>query len=387
MVMSNMMKKTQYENNNARAKKVARPALIGLTLLILGYGLMPAALASPSFNNVQVFVNTSAQLQYSYTFTAYNLTGSLIGTYQGNFPAAAFELPSGDYLFTVSAIYSNYNPCYQCVYATSGAPSSSASSSAYPIKYYQPASEYGFIQAHIGSSQSLAIDTKNVTQFPTTPVTIKVSYVNGTAAEGASVSASIVGQWYYWWGQDSNVIMWAQTDSSGIAKLVLPAAPAVVSAWKWVQVDIPSSQTTITRNVGGEAVNVTVYWQPSYVGLAASTLLLPPASSASLTLHYQQSNYWVMPMGAKSSQGVTSQPLGIPAQVNMTASSQAPQYYVPNQIPSSVVQSNPQQVTGTQAPTLSGLTLTGLAGSAVVLAALAIAVVVVRSRRPRAATE
>jgi hypothetical protein len=381
-----MMKNTHSESNNAQAKKLARPALIGLTLLLLGYGLMPSALASPSFNNVQIFVNTATQLQYSYTFTAYNLTGSLLGTYQGNFPAGAFELPSGDYLFTVSAIYQNYNPCYQCAYATSGAPAASASNSAYPVKYYQPASEYGFVQAHIGSSQSLTIDTKNVTQFPTTAVTIKVSYVNGTAAEGASVSASVVGQWYYWWGQSTDVMMWAQTDSSGIAKLILPTAPAVISAWKWVQVDIPASQTTVTRNVGGEAVNVTVYWQPSYVGLAASTLLLPPASSATLTLHYQQSNYWVMPMGAKSSQGVASQPIGIPTQVNMTAGSQSPQYYVPNQIPSSVVQSNPQQVTGAQAPALSGLTLTGLAGSAVVLAALAIAVVVVRSRRPREAT-
>ena len=381
-----MMKNTHSESNNAQAKKLARPALIGLTVLLLGYGLMPSALASPSFNNVQIFVNTATQLQYSYTFTAYNLTGSLLGTYQGNFPAAAFELPSGDYLFTVSATYQNYNPCYQCAYATSGAPAASPSNSAYPVKYYQPASEYGFVQAHIGSSQSLTIDTKNVTQFPTTAVTVKVSYVNGTAAEGASVSASVVGQWYYWWGQSTDVMMWAQTDSSGIAKLILPTAPAVISAWKWVQVDIPASQTTVTRNVGGEAVNVTVYWQPSYVGLAASTLLLPPASSATLTLHYQQSNYWVMPMGAKSSQGVASQPIGIPTQVNMTASSQAPQYYVPNQIPSSLVQSNPQQVTGTQAPVLSGLTLMGLAGSAVVLAALAIAFVVVRSRRPREAT-
>jgi hypothetical protein len=381
-----MMKNSQSKNNNAKTKKLVRPALIGLTLLLLGYGLMPAALASPSFNNVQIFVNTSTQLHYSYTFTAYNLTGSLLGTYQGNYPAGAFELPSGDYLFTVSAVYQNYNPCYQCAYATSGAPAPSASNSAYPVKYVQPASEYGFIQAHIGSSQSFTVDTKNVTQFPTTAVTIKVSYLNGTAAEGASVSASVVGQWYYWWGQSTNVDMWAQTDSSGTAKLILPTAPTVISAWKWVQVDIPASQTTVTRNVGGEAVNVTVYWQPSYVGLAASTLLLPPASSASLTLHYQQSNYWVMPMGAKSSQGVASQPPGIPTQVNMTAGGQASQYYVPNQIPSSVVQSNPQQVTGAQAPALSGLTLAGLAGSAVVLAAVAIAAVVVRSRRPRGAS-
>jgi hypothetical protein len=128
------MKKTQTKGNNYHQIRFAAPALLGLALFLAGSGLMQSVAAGSNFNNVQVFVNTSSQLPYSYTFTAYNLTGSLIGTYQGNLPAAAFGLPAGDYLFTVSTVYQIYGPCYQCVYATnSGAPTPPGSSSAYPV--------------------------------------------------------------------------------------------------------------------------------------------------------------------------------------------------------------------------------------------------------------
>jgi hypothetical protein len=49
--------------------------------------------------------------------------------------------------------------------------------------------------------------------------------------------------------------------------------------------------------VAGEEVNVTVYWQPMYVGLAGSALVVPPDDNASITLHAQQPNYWATPFG------------------------------------------------------------------------------------------
>jgi hypothetical protein len=207
-------------------------------------------------------------------------------------------------------------------------------------------------------------------------VSVKVSFVNGTAAAGAWVSASVVGQWYYWWGQDSGVVMSAQTDNNGLATLVIPVAPAVITAWDWVPVNLPKNETTAVVNVGGENVNVTVYWQPTYVGLSASTLLIPPANSANLTLKYQQPTYWYLPMGvgyaqAPSGQGgatIANQPSGVPTQVSQqqTASTQTgqAQIYVPTQIPSLQEQGSSP---GPSAPAAAG----GL-GMAWVVAAVAV---------------
>ncbi|MDA4121315.1 MAG: hypothetical protein OK404_02780, partial [Thaumarchaeota archaeon] len=118
----------------------------------------------------------------------------------------------------------------------------------------------------------------------------------------------------------------------------------------------------------------------------------PPANSASLTLHYQQPNYWAMPYGAqyaKSGYGgtgvatIASQPTGVPTQANQTAPSQGVQYYVPNQIPPLQAQSIPRQDSGSQSTTGWGLSPTAIAGSAVVFGALAIVVLAVaKSRRP-----
>lgn len=374
---------------------------MGLALLIVGSAFMAGAAvgSTTSFNNVQVFVATSAQLPYSYMFSAYNLTGSLVASYQGSYPAAAFELPAGDYLFTVSAVHDTYTPCNVCAYPLKGVTTSSGTVSTLPAIIYQPTSEYDYLVAHIDSSTTLDIQTKNVTTFPTTNVAVKVSFFNGTAAAGAWVSASVVGQWYYWWGQDSGVVMSAQTGADGVANLVLPAAPAVVTAWDWIPVNLPHNETTVVVNVGGQPVNVTVYWQPTYVGLSASTLLIPPVNSANLTLSYQQPNYWYLPNGvgfapAPTGQGgatLANQPSGVPSQVSQVSASSTQtaqaQYYQPSQIPALQEQGGSS---GTNAPVSSGGLGMAWATAAVAVgafAALGVAVVFLgRRHSPSGAT-
>jgi hypothetical protein len=390
-----MMKTVPKENHNLSRRLGTRTLLLGIALLIAGSAMIAgvAVGSNASFNNVQVFVNTSAQLPYSFSYSAYNTTGSLVASYQGGYPAAAFELPSGEYLFTVSAVYQNYKVCNLCAQPLQGETTATSSppSQAYPI-YYQPASEYGWQIANISSSTSLTINTKNVTTFQTTPVTVKVSFVNGTAAAGAWVSASVVGQWYYWWGQNSGVVMSAQTGANGGANLTVPVAPAVITAWDWVPVNLPGNQTTVSVNVGGQKVNVTVYWQPTYVGLSASALLIPPANSANLTLRYQQPNYWYLPPGlgyaqAPSGQGgatVANQPSGVPSQVNQvrTESSQSAQSqpYLPSQIPAIHAQGAPSG-SSAQAAAGPGWAWATAAVAVGVFAALGVTLVVLGRRQ------
>src|ERR1700756_3932516 len=144
MPRSRTMKTTfaKRDNQTRTSSLPVRSALLGVMVILVGSTLLAGVAKGSTFNNVQIFVKTSSELQYSYSFSAYNLTGSLIGSYQGSFPAAAFELPSGDYLFTVSAIYQNYNPCYVCAYSSSGAPVDKGATSSLPAIYYQPKSEY-----------------------------------------------------------------------------------------------------------------------------------------------------------------------------------------------------------------------------------------------------
>ncbi|MBI3840797.1 MAG: hypothetical protein HY297_02405 [Thaumarchaeota archaeon] len=387
--------KTQYtahrNHNNMQALKLG---LVATALILTGTGLLPLAAAAPSFNNLQIFISTSGNLPYSYTVTAYNLTGAQVVSYQTQFPAAAFELPTGDYMFTVSAVFEQGYGCAECLYASaSTVTTSNGADASQSIRYVQPQSEYGYLIQHVDSSASYTIRTQNVTQLPTAQVTIRASYVNGTAASGAYVSASIVGQWYYWWGQDAKTLLYAQTGKDGVANLVLPQAPAVVTAWMWVPVDLPSSQTTVTKNVGGEVINVTVYWQPTYVGLSASALVIPPAHEANLTLRYQQPSYWAMPLGARvatASSGeatgatVSNQTAGVPSLVNQASVPQSAQtiFYLPSKIPSLDGSSQQAQSLEASSPT----TMPAILASAALFGALAVAAVVLRLKhRPPAA--
>ena len=363
--------------------------LAAILLASMALATLPVAFASnSSFNNVQIFVTTSSNLNYTYFFTAYNLTGNLVGTSQTPYPAAGFELPTGTYLFTVSAIEQTSYGCDVCVQplnsgtASGGAPSQQVSTpivikngTAIPI-FRQPASEYGFKVEQVSGPDTISIATQNTTSFPTNQVTVKVSFVNGTAAAGASVSASIVGQWYYWWGNDPSVVISNQTNSDGVATLVLPNAPTVVDAWDWVPVNLPANQTAVKVDVGGQTVNVTAYWEPTYIGLAASAIIIPPTNSVSLTLNFQQPSFWVTPAGAEvqpATPGATSGSAASNATTGVpSGSTQASQqgtssgYYLPTSIPALSVES------GTQASTpVSSTSLTTLAEGLVVGAALA----------------
>jgi hypothetical protein len=367
-------------------------ALLTLAIFLMS-GLTSAIqpTAAASYNNVQVFANLTSSQDYSFQFAAYDLSGSLVASYQGPYPAAAFELPAGGYLFTASATHFQTFKAYPCpveAVATPAAPAPKSSNSPAILPgCYPPSSEYGWQTATVTGSQTINLQMQNISKLPTTDVTVKVSYVNGTAASDASVYSSIVGEWYYWWYQDNGISMYAQTDSNGVAHLVIPAAPAVITAWKWVPIFADRNGSNIQVNVGGEKVNVTVYWQPTYIGLSSSGLLLPPQNSISLSLHYQQPDYWVMPMGvraqgayAQGGQGATAanQPTGMPSIASSGSSAQGQsQYYLPSQIPS-IQQAGSAQVPTAGANLASAWTFGAVAA---IIAIAGIAVVFVGTRR------
>jgi hypothetical protein len=139
-------------------------------------------------------------------------------------------------------------------------------------------------------------------------------------------------------------------------------------------------------------VNVTVYWQPTYIGLSGSGLLLPPQNNINITLRYQQPDYWVIPETAESRGAlsgnaqtgtVASQPSGVPSLASASSPTQgSSQYYLPSQIPAM------QQAAalGPSAGTQPGASIDAFAIAAAAFAVAALAVVVVaarhRSHRP-----
>jgi hypothetical protein len=255
-----------------------------------------------SYNNVQVFVQTATSFPDYFTVSAFNMSGYMVSSCQTQYPAASFELPNGQYIFAVTADQSSDNIYYTPI------PAVGTSSSEPALQVYEaPVVEYGYTVQQISGPTTFTVSTQNVTSFPTTTLTIQVFYANGTAAEGASVTASILGSSYYW-GYETNTVMWNTTQADGTATLVIPLAPVQIDAWDWIPVDLPNNLTTITLTVGGEPVNVTVYWEPTYVGVAASALIVPPQNSTTMVLHIQQASYWVMPYGVETPPPTTEEP-------------------------------------------------------------------------------
>jgi hypothetical protein len=113
-----------------------------------------------------------------------------------------------------------------------------------------------------------------------------VSFKNGTAVSNADVSTSVVGTDFYW-GDNSNLTLYAQTDANGVARLVVPAVPLVVTASDSVQINLPQGQTTVQVKVGGQLVNVTLYYSPNYVYESATALVVPPQTSLSMVVTAQ----------------------------------------------------------------------------------------------------
>jgi len=310
-------------SRNTKANRIkALGVAAGLSLIaILLVGATPslAATSAPSYDNVQVFVHTTnSTFAGTYTVTAFNSTGYPVITYSTPYPAASFELPSASYIFTVSADSNSQSFCGvpEPVTAStgSGGTASPGSSTTYtatassagtaivlpPCYPGNSDSEYGFAVQQVSGPTSLTISTRPVADIATTTLTLGVTYANGTAASGAYLYASVLGGDYYSLNSVNPLSMSGQVGASGTAKLVVPAVPVEITAWNWVPVNLPSSPGSTVVIVGGQKVNVTVTWQPAYVGLAGSLLIVPPQTTGSIVLQLQQQNYWATPQGVSS---------------------------------------------------------------------------------------
>jgi hypothetical protein len=345
----------------------------------------PGLLLAASYNNVQVFVQTASSLPDYFTVSAFNMSGYMVASSQTQYPAASFELPNGQYIFTVTADQSSD----QIYYTPSPMTGTNVAQGNLAMPYYEaPVVEYGYAVQQISGSATFTISTQNVTSFPTTMLTIKVVYANGTAAGGATVSASVMGSWYYW-GYESNAVMWNTTQADGTATLVTPQAPVQIDAWSWIPVNLPNNLTTVPVIVAGEQVNVTVYWQPTYVGLAGSALIIPSQTSASITLHVQQPDYWVMPYGAQATPTVGGEATASSSSSSIPATVYQQQQGNPllknYQAPTNPTSSTPtnQQTSSANSGFFNGsaLPLTIVASAALAVAALSLAVVARIERR------
>jgi hypothetical protein len=279
-----------FDKSKTRFRLVSAAAtILAVTLLFSSAGAITQSRAdSPSYNNVQVFLAPQSQVggTLTYTLSVYNSSGFLVSNSQSEYPAFSLELPSSTYLFTATV----------------------ANSSTLYFDYYST-SEYGYQLIQVSSSTTLTIATKQIQDISTTQIKVHAQFVNGTAMSGAQIYGSVVGL-YYWWpfaSPYSSITLSNQTDSNGNAYITVPSLPIMVTAWDWVQVNLPTNETTVQRTIGGQVINVTVYWQPTYVGLTGSALVIPPSSSASITLYAnEQPNYWYSPLPVAYGSAVVS---------------------------------------------------------------------------------
>ena len=275
-----------------------------LTIFLVGASPLPRLLAAApeagtALNAVQVSIQADNLTSVSsYDLVAYNSTGTPVASYTGQYQLVTLDLPSGTYLLAATA-YGSSPPqppvCCGCAQPegasststekTGSAPAAS-SDIALPCFYSSTPEEYGYSLTQVSGPASITINTMPPSGIPTTDVSVSVSYENGTAVSGADVSASVVGADLNW-GANSSLSMYAQTAADGVAQLVVPVLPLEVSASDSVQVNLTQSQTVVQVNVGGQPVNVTLYYSPNYVYLSGSALLLPPQASTSIVLTAQ----------------------------------------------------------------------------------------------------
>ena len=263
---------------------------------------------STPLNSVQISVHTngnSANLTL-YELTIYNSTGYPVVSSSSNYPGFGAQLPSGKYLFTVLATQQN-SYYYPVAYAASGSSSGSIAKSTpisntsvpvSPVIQSGPPMEYGYSLQTISGASSFTISTSSLYSMSTTSIKVHVSYVNGTAASGSYVEASLIGVSYY---GANNWVTWGQTGSDGSFTLQVPAVPFELYAYSSVLVNVPQKNFTYETTIGGQSVNVTAYWQPIYVSLDGYQLVIPPQSSVSITLLVQQPTNYIVPYGTVSS--------------------------------------------------------------------------------------
>jgi len=380
-----------------------------LTLFLVGLSSVPQLLAVTStasnlnapaiLNPVQLSIQTkNLTAVSSYDLVAYNSTGTPVASYTGQYPRVTLDLPSGTYLFSATANGPTPSqPPVCCVCAQSGAattasppskatPGASASPNiALPCYGGTAPLEYGYSLVQVSGSTSLTIATQPPSSIPTANVTVGVSFKNGTAVSGAYVSASVVGTDPSW-ADNSNFSMYAQTGANGVAQLVVPAVPLTVTASDSVQVNLTQGQTTVQVNVGGQPVNVTLYYSPNYVYLSASALLLPPQTSLSMVLTAQtQSPPILYAAGSSSSTAspnssqVRPGAQGAAVAATNGASSTAAQIAAIPPIPASALGS---QASAKSSSNVSGVTLLAV-GTIAIAGALAAIVGIAISRARR----
>ena len=280
--------------------------------------LMPVHAAStpPTLNNIQVLVQTTNSNLNYYSLSAYNSSGYQVASATSSYPGFGLELPSATYLITVTATQqgSYYPVPYASTGAVASAPSNSSGPNIVPLPIKAPISEYGYVLQTVNGPVTLNVKTAPFSNVPTTKVHVSVSYVNGTGAKGVWVDASVVGGYYYY--GVNNAVLSNQTVAGGSTTLVVPTLPMLLQGYISVPVNAPKSTTTMTTTVGGQPVNITMYWEPNYVELTGTALIIPPQTSAQMTLKVQQQNYILEPGIAQSgvataagvSNGVSSSP-------------------------------------------------------------------------------
>jgi hypothetical protein len=296
-----------------------------LTLFLVGLSSLPQhlavastasnAAAGASLNPVELSIQTQNITSVgSYDLVAYNSTGTPVASYTGQYPQVTFELPSGTYLFaaTANGPASSQPPvcclCAQPGAGTTGTPALKTNAGspaiAFPCGYNNTPAEYGYSLKQVSGSTSLTIATQPPSAIQTADVSVSVSFKNGTVVSGADVSAIVVGADLPW-GGNSSLSMDTQTAANGVAQLVVPAVPLIVTASESVEVNLTQGQTTVQVDVGGQPVNVTLYYSPNYVYLSASALLIPPQTSLSLVLSAQTQSP-LIPFAVGSASSVAS---------------------------------------------------------------------------------
>ena len=366
-----MSTKNRLPRHAAKLGATTVISILLLALLVPAVVVIASAEASTPLDTLQVTIQTTEDLPFQYTLTAYNTSGYQVANFGGNYPEAAFGLPSGTYLVTASA-YSQQTYCNLCplaVNATSG-------TTAIPVPY-SPA-EYGYAVVKLTGPTQITITTRNSTQGSLTNIPVHVQFMNGTAAVGAYVSGYVVGGNYM---NSQQWVTYGQTGSDGNFTLVMPIAPIQVSAYMSLPIQLPQNVSTIPVEVGGQKVNVTVYWQPNSVYLSGMALVLPPKMSAEITLKVQQSSPYPVPVYSNGG-SVSSGAVTVTETMGATTTSPSPQAgRIAPFNPTNSQLSSPSQATS-QAPSGPGTAeyLIAAVGAAVLVAG---AFALLMSRRNR----
>lgn len=357
--------------------------LVCLSFIAVGFtSLIPVNATSATLNNVQVFVQTTSTNLNSYSLIAYNSSGYLVASSTSTYAAFGLELPSGTYLITVTATQegSYYPIAYSSGVGTASLPANSSNIIiSPPIKV--PLTEYGYVLQTVSGPITLNIKTAPITTVPTTKIHVGVSYVNGTSVSGAWVYSSVVGGYYD--GVNTKTVMENQTVAGGSTTLIVPNLPILLNGYISLPVNAPKTTTTTTTTIGGQPLNVTIYWQPNYVELSGTALVIPPQTTAQITLSLQQSSYIIEPY---TSAGVQS---GVVSTTTSAALTEVPSGTVGNSTTPTQIPPFEAQLAGTSntstistGPAQTNLLLVGSAGLIIALAIVGVALF--RVRKPRA---